>query len=259
MGLATIPPLAKTLPGFTLGIQVVRKVGEGKDIYWEPSNTVKTLISEGAGAGGAPRFVDHVISSQAAKFKALIFHVVCDPFYHAGRTPQTVSKFHPIQIYPVRKLPKDKNPLGPYELGCSLEAADLPTGIVRFSFTGKRLQHLMCGRLEEAVAPDMDALPIILNCHGVTKKGEKRRDQGDKKFVLWIKADPASRFPIVGQEKDFKEFTLPVWCRSCKGEIETEIGWRCPDCSYGYCSTCTPGATHSRGCSGRFDRVEMNP
>lgn len=101
-----------------------------------------------------------------------------------------------------------RNHLDPYDLGCQLQHAELPPGRVRFALSGRRWEAFGQGRLDEAIIDE--ELPVVLSIFKITRTGSPLRHQQDKRFALFIKPDPASRLPIISQEKDFKSNALPI-------------------------------------------------
>lgn len=165
------------------------------------------------------------------------FELVADPMYHTAHPDW--EALTDIEINPARRLEDMDFPITPYEIGCQITAADIPSGAVRFSLSGRHWEALKAGRIEEAIVDE--SVPIILNCFRVDRKGMPRRDPEDKRFLLRIVPDPASRLPIISQEEDFKRWTIPFWCSACSQEITGPAAAACQtvDCRFNLCWRCS--------------------
>lgn len=101
-----------------------------------------------------------------------------------------------------------------------------------------------------------DELPPVLSCVQVNARGQPTRNAGDTRYVLPVKPDPGSRFPIIGQEINFVESTLPIWCSRCRDEIEGPQARVCRDCTFNLCQGCS---LHYDAGSGLFQHYNKHP
>lgn len=223
----TMPRLVTLLDKFTLGIQSMHRVTNRKTgkSRWVGSDTAEVLFSVGLGT----RSVEAHIPPQARTSKHLRFRLVCDPDYHRGRTFKDKDELPDIQIEPQRPAPDEATQiLPPYDFGCDLGPEDLPSGHVQF-YVGARSEPfaalLRDGPGNMKIVDD--SLPFMLNCWKLNGRQQPARDPRDCKFILYIKPDPGSRFPIRGQEDDFTKRALPSWCSLCKEEIEPPTAYAC--------------------------------
>lgn len=213
LGVITMPPLADLVHHLTVGIQKVRrKTDKAGKSQWIGDPTARVLFSNG---NGQPRAAFFDIPVGATRSNRLRFRLVADPLYHVGRSAEELAELPDIQIAEPR-LPDDEAP-PPYDLGCQLSPTNFPSGRVRFSLGGRRLQILLGGDVSAIVD---DELPLVLSCIKVNARGQPAKDADDTRYALPLKPDPGSRFPIIGQERNFVEGALPVWCSGCRDEIE---------------------------------------
>lgn len=238
IGVLTVPKLASLLPQFTVGIQRVRWVrsAKTKKARWWGLSAATALGTTG---GYISKAFEWTIPYKAKEEKIVRFELVADPMYHT--TGADWKALSDIKINPPRKLQGVDFPITPYEIGCQITATDIPLGAVRFSLGGRRWEALLDGRIEDAIINE--SVPIILKCFKINQRGEVKKDPQDKKFLLWIVPDPASRLPIVSQEEDFKKKILPVWCSDCRDEIEGQTARVCQtaSCKFSLCWSCSLG------------------
>lgn len=228
IGLMTMPSLDQTLVGFTIGLQVIRRRTTRKSrSHWTGDGTAAVLFSQGV---VSQRHVDHFIPMGGLQFSRLRFRLVCDPTYTKHREDRELSSefVPPIQIEYPREIRGPK----PYDMGCEITPSDLPAGTVRFVLEGPGLSHAAEGRFAEAIVADY--LPVVLRCFSVDVCGNMREDPHNKRFLLRVKTDAASRFPIVANEDDFYRLALPFSCTYCPEEVESV----CQDCKNSLCSSC---------------------
>lgn len=232
MGAVTMPSLQGLLEGFTLGLQVNRRhTPFGGKSHWQKGESARVLFSQGVGS----YVMNHDIPMRAVSSGRLRFRLVCDPTYTKDREAGELSgtDVPPIQIQKPRQVPGP----GPYDIGCEIEPRDIPTGNVRFALGGPCLQHLAAGRFSEAIVADY--LPLELRCFKVDDLGQFQDHFANKRFLLQIKADLASRFPIVANEDDFRQFAVPFSCHYCPESVS--LMCRTSACKISLCSACAEG------------------
>lgn len=242
MGGVTEPDLRTLLPQLTIGLQTANRTADfgTTRTTWKGASTAKVLFSQGY-AHPREYSTDHLIPLNAASSRRLRFEFVADPNYQTDRNRRQLSDLPDIQINPPRKMRTD-HPVSVYDMGCQLHAGDLPSGKVRFALSGRRFALFSEGLIDEAIVTGDNSLPIILKCFNISRSSEPVKSAADRKFVLWIRADPATRHPIIAQEEDFKKFELPFWCSYCNEEIEgnaeENFGRTCKECRFSLCWTC---------------------
>lgn len=96
------------------------------------------------------------------------------------------------------------------------------------------------------LAVEDDALPVILACYKV-HRGRPAKDPRDRKFLLWLRPDPASRFPIVAQEQNFMDLSLLFWCTHCRKDISFLDAQVCEQCDASFCGWCSQADHHRSG------------
>lgn len=222
-----MPPISGLSAGLTIGIQTIEgkpvKRKGGARYRYKATRTAKVLFSQGC---GLPRPFDYTIPRNVYTARAPRFRPVCDPIYHIERQPWQLgetAELPDIEIEPPRGVAND-HAFTPYDLGCELHASELPTGKVRFTLSGESMRHLVEGRIDAAIVDD--SFPIVLGCFRIDSEGEMMKDTADRKFLLNIIPDPASRFPIVANEQDLMTLAVPFWCSLCDKEIVMQ-GARC--------------------------------
>lgn len=236
--------------GFTIGLQRIHRQtsrprrGQPLKSQWQGENTAEVLFSEGRGPARPSK---DTLPLEAATSNRLRFSLICDPLYQTDRKEGELDNMPRIKIEPPRKVDTQSEDrfvedLSPYDLGCTLSASDIPPGNVRFALGGRRFRHLSEGRFNDAVIREQ--IPIIFTCVRVNRLGTPLKDPADKKYLLWIKPDPVTNFPIVGQEEDFKRGALPFWCTGCRGEIDFQGAKICQDCPATFCMSCFVSGIH---------------
>lgn len=163
-----------------------------------------------------------------AEGNSLRFNLVCDPKYN----PAAKSKrlFDPIHINPPDRILTGCHHT--YDMGFSAFAEDLPTGDVKFVLQSPILSRLMQGL---GIAQDKvcTSIPVMLSCFKTTSAGRQLRDKRDKRWILDIRTDPATKLPVVRSAR-----SVPIWCRRCNREIlgRARVCKTCED--YSLCWLC---------------------
>lgn len=206
LGFITMPPLQDLLRHLTIGIHEFRETADTTSKrYYLSQSEARVLFSQGSGTKPTRhRDCDIPSTSKILRVPRRQYRVICDPSYHHTRTQVQVAKLPDIVI-PYENKAGQGNIPPPYEVGCTLSPEDLPQGgKVRFYLQGQRLQQLIENRTDLAVVDD--TFPVILSCCKVNR-GRPVKDPQDRKFLLRIKPDIVSRFPIVAQEEDWKRLS----------------------------------------------------
>lgn len=99
---------------------------------------------------------------------------------------------------------RGKGILALYDLGFSILGCDLPPGRISCRLSGLDAAWL-ASDIDARSASDL--LTLELTCLKVSRNGAKLRHFLDKRWLLKLATDPASKYLVVEEEKQ-----LPVWC-----------------------------------------------
>ena len=168
---------------------------------------------------------------------SLRFNLVCDPKYSPSRIVANKKDwFEPIRI----NSPEDilTSCHHTCDMGFSAFAQSLPIGEVQFVLESPVLSRLMQCR-ETAEDKVRRAIPVMLSCFRINEAGSRVRDRRDKRWILEIRTDLATKLPVVCSTR-----SVPIWCSRCREAISgrARVCETCED--YGVCWLCYPRRNH---------------